>query len=166
MFSLCAKSNKPNTKMSQNYHTTTNTDAQILTHNNNNTNNHTNNNHILLHILSWLIRNTKTRVLCLCVSSFLTTFHFWSIQSKIINNNKITTPIDLLFNHTHIHTHIRTLQLTSRIRIRIRTRSRSQDMLGPEEAYEGLYGQGPPSVHSSHGGRAFHQQGMYARFTL
>ncbi|XP_020802625.1 armadillo segment polarity protein [Drosophila serrata] len=34
-----------------------------------------------------------------------------------------------------------------------------QDMLGPEEAYEGLYGQGPPSVHSSHGGRAFHQQG-------
>jgi len=34
-------------------------------------------------------------------------------------------------------------------------------MLGPEEAYEGLYGQGPPSVHSSHGGRAFHQQGMY-----
>ncbi|XP_026845150.1 armadillo segment polarity protein isoform X1 [Drosophila persimilis] len=36
-----------------------------------------------------------------------------------------------------------------------------QDMLGPEEAYEGLYGQGPPSVHSSHGGRAFHQQGMY-----
>lgn len=39
-------------------------------------------------------------------------------------------------------------------------------MLGPEEAYEGLYGQGPPSVHSSHGGRAFHQQGMYARFHL
>ncbi|KAH8286748.1 hypothetical protein KR018_004481, partial [Drosophila ironensis] len=34
-----------------------------------------------------------------------------------------------------------------------------QDMLGPDEAYEGLYGQGPPSVHSSHGGRAFHQQG-------
>lgn len=33
-------------------------------------------------------------------------------------------------------------------------------MLGPEQAYEGLYGQGPPSVHSSHGGRAF-QQGMY-----
>lgn len=35
----------------------------------------------------------------------------------------------------------------------------SQDMLGPDQAYEGLYGQGPPSVHSSHGGRAF-QQGM------
>lgn len=33
-------------------------------------------------------------------------------------------------------------------------------MLGPEQAYEGLYGQGPPSVHSSHGGRTF-QQGMY-----
>lgn len=32
-----------------------------------------------------------------------------------------------------------------------------QDMLGPEQAYEGLYGQGPPSVHSSHGGRAFQQ---------
>lgn len=36
-------------------------------------------------------------------------------------------------------------------------------MLGPEQAYEGLYGQGPPSVHSSHGGRAF-QQGMYDEF--
>lgn len=36
----------------------------------------------------------------------------------------------------------------------------TQDMLGPEQAYEGLYGQGPPSVHSSHGGRAF-QQGTY-----
>lgn len=35
-----------------------------------------------------------------------------------------------------------------------------KDMLGPDQAYEGLYGQGPPSVHSSHGGRAF-QQGMY-----
>lgn len=35
-----------------------------------------------------------------------------------------------------------------------------QDMLGAEQAYEGLYGQGPPSVHSSHGGRPF-QQGMY-----
>lgn len=32
-----------------------------------------------------------------------------------------------------------------------------QDMLGPDQAYEGLYGQGPPSVHSSHGGRAFQQ---------
>lgn len=31
-------------------------------------------------------------------------------------------------------------------------------MLGAEQAYEGLYGQGPPSV-SSHGGRPF-QQGM------
>ncbi|XP_055841174.1 armadillo segment polarity protein isoform X2 [Episyrphus balteatus] len=35
-----------------------------------------------------------------------------------------------------------------------------QDMLGPEQAYEGLYGQGPPSVHSSHGGRAFQQDSM------
>lgn len=33
-------------------------------------------------------------------------------------------------------------------------------MLGPDQAYEGLYGQGPPSVHSSHGGRAF-QQGKW-----
>lgn len=32
-------------------------------------------------------------------------------------------------------------------------------MLGVEQAYEGLYGQGPPSVHSSHGGRIF-QQGI------
>ncbi|XP_059617154.1 armadillo segment polarity protein isoform X1 [Phlebotomus argentipes] len=32
-----------------------------------------------------------------------------------------------------------------------------QDMLGPDQAYEGLYGQGPPSVHSSHGGRAYQQ---------
>lgn len=31
-------------------------------------------------------------------------------------------------------------------------------MLGTEQAYEGLYGQGPPSVHSSHGaGRPFQQ---------
>lgn len=34
-----------------------------------------------------------------------------------------------------------------------------QDMLGADQAYEGLYGQGPPSVHSSHGGRMF-QQGI------
>lgn len=32
-----------------------------------------------------------------------------------------------------------------------------QDMLGADQAYEGLYGQGPPSVHSSHGGRMFQQ---------
>ncbi|XP_021931264.1 armadillo segment polarity protein-like isoform X2 [Zootermopsis nevadensis] len=30
-----------------------------------------------------------------------------------------------------------------------------QDMLGPD----GMYGQGPPSVHSSHGGKPYHQQG-------
>ncbi|XP_058443779.1 armadillo segment polarity protein isoform X2 [Malaya genurostris] len=36
-----------------------------------------------------------------------------------------------------------------------------QDILSPDQAYEGLYGQGPPSVHSSHGGRAF-QQGVHA----
>ncbi|XP_035783261.1 armadillo segment polarity protein isoform X1 [Anopheles albimanus] len=34
-----------------------------------------------------------------------------------------------------------------------------QDILSPEQAYEGLYGQGPASVHSSHGGRAFQQGG-------
>lgn len=32
-----------------------------------------------------------------------------------------------------------------------------QDMLNADQAYEGLYGQGPPSVHSSHGGRVFQQ---------
>lgn len=32
-----------------------------------------------------------------------------------------------------------------------------QDILAPDQAYEGLYGQGPPSVHSSHGGRAYQQ---------
>lgn len=34
-----------------------------------------------------------------------------------------------------------------------------QDMLGADQAYEGLYGHGqaPPSVHSSHGGRMFQQ---------
>jgi hypothetical protein len=32
-----------------------------------------------------------------------------------------------------------------------------QDMLGPD----GMYGQGPPSVHSSHGGRPYQQQGRF-----
>lgn len=36
-----------------------------------------------------------------------------------------------------------------------------QDMLGPDQGYDGMYGQGPPSVHSSHGGRIYHQQGMH-----
>lgn len=35
-----------------------------------------------------------------------------------------------------------------------------QDMLNSDQAYEGLYGQGPPSVHSSHGGSGF-QQGLF-----
>lgn len=39
-----------------------------------------------------------------------------------------------------------------------------QDILAPDQ-YEGLYGQGPPSVHSSHGGRAF-QQGKGTKLTL
>ncbi|TGZ57934.1 Armadillo segment polarity protein [Temnothorax longispinosus] len=34
-----------------------------------------------------------------------------------------------------------------------------QDMLGPEQGYDGMYGQGPPSVHSSHGGRGYQPQG-------
>lgn len=34
-----------------------------------------------------------------------------------------------------------------------------QDMLGPDQGYDAMYGQGPPSVHSSHGGRTFQQQG-------
>ncbi|XP_058790145.1 armadillo segment polarity protein-like isoform X2 [Phymastichus coffea] len=32
-----------------------------------------------------------------------------------------------------------------------------QDMLGAEQAYEGMYGQGPPSIHSSHGGGGMYQ---------
>lgn len=34
-----------------------------------------------------------------------------------------------------------------------------QDILGPDQPYDGMYGQGPPSVHSSHGGRNYQQQG-------
>ncbi|KAL0272384.1 UNVERIFIED_CONTAM: hypothetical protein PYX00_005374 [Menopon gallinae] len=34
-----------------------------------------------------------------------------------------------------------------------------QDMLGPDQGYDGMYGQGPPSVHSSHGGRPYGTQG-------
>ncbi|XP_015181147.1 PREDICTED: armadillo segment polarity protein isoform X2 [Polistes dominula] len=34
-----------------------------------------------------------------------------------------------------------------------------QDMLGPDQGYDGMYGQGPPSVHSSHGGRGYQPQG-------
>ncbi|XP_074041272.1 armadillo segment polarity protein isoform X3 [Leptinotarsa decemlineata] len=33
-----------------------------------------------------------------------------------------------------------------------------QDILSPDQAYD-MYGQGPPSVHSSHGGRPYQQQG-------
>nr|CAD7195640.1 unnamed protein product [Timema douglasi]CAD7447260.1 unnamed protein product [Timema bartmani]CAD7461898.1 unnamed protein product [Timema tahoe] len=32
-----------------------------------------------------------------------------------------------------------------------------QDMLGPDQGYDGMYGQGPDSVHSSHGGRGYQQ---------
>lgn len=38
-----------------------------------------------------------------------------------------------------------------------------QDMLNSDQAYEGLYGHGPPSVHSSHGGSGF-QQGLFFSF--
>ncbi|XP_033219607.1 armadillo segment polarity protein-like [Belonocnema kinseyi] len=34
-----------------------------------------------------------------------------------------------------------------------------QDIFGPDQAYDGMYGQGSPSVHSSHGGRNYQQQG-------
>ncbi|EEB14106.1 Armadillo segment polarity protein, putative [Pediculus humanus corporis] len=34
-----------------------------------------------------------------------------------------------------------------------------QDMLGSDQGYDGMYGQGPPSVHSTHGGRQFGNQG-------
>nr|CAD7590501.1 unnamed protein product [Timema genevievae] len=34
-----------------------------------------------------------------------------------------------------------------------------QDMLGPDQGYDGMYGQGPDSVHSSHGGRGYQQGG-------
>ncbi|KAK6632647.1 hypothetical protein RUM43_013415 [Polyplax serrata] len=37
-----------------------------------------------------------------------------------------------------------------------------QDMLGSDQAYDGMYGQGPPSVHSSHGGRPVGMQGYDA----
>lgn len=40
-----------------------------------------------------------------------------------------------------------------------------QDMLNSDQAYEGLYGHGPPSVHSSHGGSGF-QQGLFVFFQL
>ncbi|XP_030757588.1 armadillo segment polarity protein [Sitophilus oryzae] len=33
-----------------------------------------------------------------------------------------------------------------------------QDMLSPEQAYDNMYAQDPPSVHSSHGGRPYQQQ--------
>ncbi len=32
-------------------------------------------------------------------------------------------------------------------------------MLGADQAYDGMYGQGPPSIHSSHGGRIYQPQG-------
>ncbi|KAJ8945183.1 hypothetical protein NQ314_009296, partial [Rhamnusium bicolor] len=34
-----------------------------------------------------------------------------------------------------------------------------QDILSPDQAYDNMYAQGPPSVHSSHGGRPYQQQG-------
>lgn len=34
-------------------------------------------------------------------------------------------------------------------------------MLGPDQGYDGMYGQGPPSVHSSHGGRPYGTQGEF-----
>ncbi|KAL1494297.1 hypothetical protein ABEB36_009919 [Hypothenemus hampei] len=34
-----------------------------------------------------------------------------------------------------------------------------QDILSPEQAYDNMYNQGPPSVHSSHAGRPYQQQG-------
>ncbi|XP_054261427.1 armadillo segment polarity protein isoform X2 [Macrosteles quadrilineatus] len=36
-----------------------------------------------------------------------------------------------------------------------------QDMLGPDQGYDGLYTTGPPSVHSSHGGRNYAQSGGF-----
>ncbi|KAG8037360.1 hypothetical protein G9C98_005570 [Cotesia typhae] len=40
-----------------------------------------------------------------------------------------------------------------------------QDMLGTEPGYDGMYGQGPPSVHSSHGGRAYQPQDKKSKGT-
>ncbi|EFA10737.2 armadillo segment polarity protein isoform X1 [Tribolium castaneum] len=34
-----------------------------------------------------------------------------------------------------------------------------QDILSPDQAYDTMYAQGPPSVHSNHGGRPYQQQG-------
>jgi len=40
-------------------------------------------------------------------------------------------------------------------------------MLGPEQGYDGMYGQGPPSVHSSHGGRGYQPQGnLYVSYFI
>lgn len=36
-----------------------------------------------------------------------------------------------------------------------------QDMLGPDQGYDNLYGPGPPSVHSSHGGRQYNNSQGY-----
>ncbi|XP_075220342.1 armadillo isoform X2 [Lycorma delicatula] len=36
-----------------------------------------------------------------------------------------------------------------------------QDVLGPDQGYDAMYAQGPPSVHSNHGGRGYQQQGGY-----
>ncbi|XP_074103224.1 armadillo isoform X1 [Cotesia typhae] len=41
-----------------------------------------------------------------------------------------------------------------------------QDMLGTEPGYDGMYGQGPPSVHSSHGGRAYQPQASYDQIPI
>lgn len=39
-------------------------------------------------------------------------------------------------------------------------------MLGPDQGYDGMYGQGPPSVHSSHGYKHFQQQQGKLIFSL
>ncbi|XP_015123265.1 armadillo segment polarity protein isoform X1 [Diachasma alloeum] len=41
-----------------------------------------------------------------------------------------------------------------------------QDMLGPDQGYDGMYGQGPPSVHSSHGGRGYQPQAGYDQIPI
>lgn len=39
-------------------------------------------------------------------------------------------------------------------------------MLGADQTYDGMYGQGPPSIHSSHGGQIYQPQGKQFHLAL
>lgn len=110
MFSLCAKSNIPNIKH-RNVSLDHNNKHRRLTHIS------TKHHHLqpqpppttISHCESLLLkRNTTTRDLCLCVSSILTTFHFWSILNESHNTDQLT------ISHTNIPTHAHSLILVTR----------------------------------------------------